>query len=616
MASIKEVRVTKKTFQRTVADQMEMKALDEKVRDQTFLLFHDQETSYAGFYEQSSVMAHLFQRCHREAKTGGNARVAVFMDNHPSFVYSFGGCALTAGTCFGVNTGLRGQVLAELINQARCQIIIADDRHYERIHDVRDQLETVTPERTFVVGTGEDFSPPGDVRMLEAAAGDLRREMGDAALIRPEVEVPMDSNLMIIYTSGTTGLPKGIRNTHAKLMTIGQVSGLMLVGAKPGDRGYACMPLFHVNSLFLAVMTSFVHNMSVVIKDKFSASGFAPDILKYGVTFWNYVGQPVHYIILALERQYGSEEAIIEAIAKHPDNKLKVAFGNGASQVDQEKFIRYFGLENMMESYGSAEFAIAAVGSKANPRGSVGLLTDPNVKIWNDHGEECPAAEYDDKDRFLNYETAVGEIVRVGGPLATFEGYQDNPDAMAKKIRDGVYHSGDLGHVRVISGRRYLYFDGRTDDWIRKDGENFSAENVAQAVAGFPAIELCVAFGVPCPVSDEWVMVAVKLNEGREFDPASFHAFIEEQCTGGGMDKKWMPDFVRIVPDFEHTRTQKILVRPLKHEYYNMEWVPAGAVYFCRRGFDSYRPFTGQDFTALQDEFRKNGREQLLETWR
>ena len=606
----------KRTFQRTVADQMEMKALDDKVRDLTFLIFRDEETTYREFYERSSTYAHLFHGWHRSSKSADNVRVAAFMDNHPSFVYALGGCALTAGTLFGVNTGLRGAVLAELLNQSRCQFVVADDRHYDRLHDVLDKLEYVTPERVLVVDTGEKVEVADGVRKIDAATAEVIKELGDGALVRPEMAVSMDTNLMIIYTSGTTGLPKGIRNSHAKLLTIGQVSGAMLIQAKPGDRGYACMPLFHVNSLFLAIMTSFVNNLSVVLKDKFSASGFAPDILKYGVTFWNYVGQPVHYIIRALEREYGSEDAIVEAIAKDPRNKLKVAFGNGASSVDQEKFIRYFGLENMMESYGSAEFAIAAVGSKQNPRCSVGMLTDSNVKIWNDHGGECPAAEIDEQDRFVNYERAVGEIVRVGGPLATFEGYQDNPDAMAKKIVDGVYHSGDLAHVRVINGRRYLYFDGRTDDWIRKDGENFSAESVAQVVAEFPALELAVAYGVPCPVSDEWVMAAVKLHEGRDFDPREFHDYIEKQCSGGDMDKKWKPDFVRVVQDFEHTRTQKILVRPLKHEYYDLEWVEEGTIFFFRRGFDTYRPFTKQDLADLRAEFKQNGREQLLETWR
>ena len=206
--------------------------------------------------------------------------------------------------------------------------------------------------------------------------------------------------------------------------------------------------------------------------------------------------------------------------------------------------------------------------------------------------------------------------MREGCPLPEFEGYQELPEEDSKKIRDGVYHSGDLGHIRVIDGNRYLYFDGRTDDWIRKDGENFSAENVAQAVAGFPAFELVAAYGVPCPVSDEWVMVAAKLREGHNFDAEEFHAYIEEQCERESMDRRWKPDFVRIVDDFEFTRTEKVLVRPLKHEFYNLEWLPEETIFFFRRGFDKYQLFRKENMEELRAEFKRTGRERLLDTWR
>jgi fatty-acyl-CoA synthase len=607
----------KKTFQRTVADQMEFKALDEKTRDKTLFFFQDQEISYKQFYERSCAYAHLFQRLHRSSGADtDNVRAAVFMDNHPSFLYAYGGCALTAGTLFGVNTGLRGQVLADLINHARCQVLIVDDRHYDRIYDIRNMLKTVSPEQTFVVSTREgDFAPPEDIRGIDEVMSEVRDEMGDGSLVRPAVEVAMNTPLMIIYTSGITGLPKGIKNSHGKLMNLGMATGVLLQ-LKQDDIGYACMPLFHSNSMFLGVMSAFVNNVSIVIRDRFSASGFTPDILRYGVTYWNYVGQPVHYVILALEREYGSEEEIIKAVAENPGNRLRVAYGNGASPMDQDKFNRYFGLEDMMEGYGTTEMAIAVVRRKGDPRGSVGFIMDGKVKIYNEHGRECPPAEYDEQGRFLNYKEAVGEIVREGGALPAFEGYHDNPREESKKLRDGIYYSGDLGHIRIINNKRYLYFDGRTDDWIRKDGENFSAENVAQVVAGFPPVELAAAYGVPCPVSDEWVMVAVKLHEGQKFDQDAFYKYLEEQCSGGDMDRKWMPEFVRVVSDFEYTLTQKILVRPLKHEYYNMEWVPDCTIYYYRRGFDTYRPFTRADMETLLEEFKKAGREQLLETWR
>lgn len=607
----------KKTFQRTVADQMELKSGEEKTRDKTFIYFQDQEITFRRFYERSSTYAHWFLKLRELAGVSDdNARAAVFMDNHPSFLYSYGGCALTGGTLFGVNTGLRGQVLADVINQARCQFLLVDDRHYDRVHDIRDQLKLVTPERTFVVSTGsEDFAPPEGVRGVEETLSGLIEQMGDAALVRPDISAALDTPLMIIYTSGTTGLPKGIKNSHGKLLNLGMASGILLQ-LKPHDVGYACMPLFHSNSMFLAVMSAFVHNCSVVLRDKFSASGFTPDILRYGVSYWNYVGQPVHYIILALEREYGSEEAIVAAVAKNPAKKLRVAYGNGASSVDQDKFTKYFGLQDMMEAYGTTEMAIAVVRHLGDPRGSVGFIMDNKVKILNEHGQECPLAVYDEQDRFLNYTEAVGEICREGGALPAFEGYHDLPHEDSKKIRDGVYHSGDLGHIRVVKNRRFLYFDGRTDDWIRKDGENFSAENVAQAVGGFAAVDSACAYGVPCPVSDEWVMAAVKLNAGASFDPAVFHQYMETQCSDGGMDRKWKPDFVRVVSDFELTRTQKILVRPLKHEYFNLEWATEGTIYFFRRGFDSYQTFTAADLAKLYEEFKQNGREQLLETWR
>ena len=86
--------------------------------------------------------------------------------------------------------------------------------------------------------------------------------------------------------------------------------------------------------------------------------------------------------------------------------------------------------------------------------------------------------------RILNYDQAVGEICRVADDTAAVPGLLRQRRANTSKYRDGVYHSGDLGHILVRDGKRYLFFDGRTDDWIRKDGENFSALQVARLSAG------------------------------------------------------------------------------------------------------------------------------------
>ncbi len=95
----------------------------------------------------------------------------------------------------------------------------------------------------------------------------------------------------------------------------------------------------------------------------------------------------------------------------------------------------------------------------------------------------------------------MGEICRVAPDTALFQGYYDNRTADDAKYRDGVYHSGDLGHIGVRDGKRYLYFDGRTDDWIRKDGENFSAAQVARLLQEHADVDLAAAYGVPCAVT-------------------------------------------------------------------------------------------------------------------
>jgi fatty-acyl-CoA synthase len=418
---------------------------------------------------------------------------------------------------------------------------------------------------------------------------------------------------MVIYTSGTTGLPKGINNNHFKLLVIGStVSQRLELGTD--EVGYACMPLFHSNALFLGFQPAFHVGGTLAMRERFSASQFLPDVLEHGVTYWNYVGEPVHYILAALERQFGGdEERLLEEVARHPDNRLRYALGNGAAPPDIDRFTRWFGLEDMFELYGSTEAAISTFRRKTDPRGSVGEVTDPNVLILNERGQECPLAEIDADGKILNYAEAVGEICRVAEDTSLFQGYFDNPDANASKYRDGVYHSGDLGHTMARDGVRYLYFDGRTDDWIRKDGENFSAAQVARLIQDHPDVVLAAAYGAPCAVSDELVMVAVKLREGVRFDPQGLFDHCQGQIQHGGMDAKWFPDYVRVVKEFEYTQTQKVLVRNLKQVHFDLRRIPEAEIYWRRRGDTGYRVFGPQDHEGLREEFAASERLELLD---
>jgi fatty-acyl-CoA synthase len=583
----------------TLREQIRVRAEHPDSADKVFLMHDARRWTYRQFRDEATRMAHFVSRRLGPSDDKRPPHVAMLLENHLELVSLFGGCGIAGATLFGINTGLRGDVLAGVVNHARARLLVVDDKLLPEVERVRAELRTVAAE---------------NIVTLSELRACLDSEVGPASksFAYPDVAVTPQTNLMVIYTSGTTGLPKGINNNHFKLCATG-IGVSMNTGLHRDDTGYACMPLFHSNSLFVGLMPCFWVGGSMGLRERFSGSRFVPDCFEYGVSMWNYVGEPVHYVLAAIEKEHGGDPARIRReVTESPKNRLRFAIGNGASPVDIDKFVSFLGLDDMFELYGSTEAAISTFRRMGDPRGSVGEVTDAAVKIISERGAECPPAKLDAEGKITNYETAVGEICRCAPETGLFQGYFDNPDANTSKFRDGVYHSGDLGHILVRNGKRYLFFDGRTDDWIRKDGENFSALQVARLLGEHADVPLAAAYGVPCAVSDELVMAALKLREGVDFDPKSFFEFCEKQIREGGMDRKWFPDFVRIVSDFEYTGTQKVLVRNLKNVHFDPRRV-RDPLWFRERGDTSYRPFTLAEFERLRVVFRAAEREQVLD---
>ena len=580
------------------------------------MLFEGRSYTYGEVAQQAGRYARLFRAAKRDRVRDGRVgkgdqlAIGMYQENTPEFVFALFGAALSGDVLFGINTGHRGETLANCIKQANITLVLADSTRLPMVESVFPLLDGLGQEDLLLVD-GPDRRVEGRVRAVDDAlsACDADRES------RRRTRIDIFSPLIVIYTSGTTGAPKGVPLSHLKILGAGVITKrrIRLTGK---DRGYVAMPLFHANAWYLGILPVLMAGGSFVLKRRFSASAFEEDILEYGATFMNYVGQPLHYILHALEGKYGTGDAVEAALARHPRNLFRIAHGNGASPVDREKFIRYLGMEHVYEAYGSTEAPISTVVFPGDLEGSVGRLGDRKVVILNAHDEPCPPGVADDQGRLLNYEEAVGEIAKkIERDNIFFDRYLNNPEASDKKFRGGYFRSGDLGHIRIVDGKRYLYFNGRTDDWIRKDGENFSAENVLEYALKLPNVELAAAYGVPCEVSDEKVMIAVKPKEGTSFDPkASFEWFMQQQKESG-MDPKWMPDYVRIVEAFTVTETQKIVSRSLKSENFNIERHPGMRVYFRQRGDDTFRPLTVENFSEIKNHFVKTAREELLERY-
>jgi fatty-acyl-CoA synthase len=578
-----------------------------------FFIFEGREYTYLEVYQQSRRYERFFLSVRKKLVDSGrldkNKRLSfgVYMDNTPEFLFAAFGAGLSNSIFFAINTGFRGETLAKIMDQAGISFLIINDSTLKEVGDVIKNVQVIGPENVYAIGDKNSFQSK-EFQSLEEAV-----KAAELTPVPPRYRVKVDnfSPVIVIYTSGTSGLPKGVPCTHIKLVGAGFVVQ-SAVHLNKHDRGYISMPLFHSNAWYIGILPQMIVGGSFVLKRRFSASAFEEDMLAQGVTFLNYVGQPLHYIIDALERKYGSGEAIEAALIKHPRNKFRSAYGNGATVNDRIKLKRYLGMEHIYEIYGSTEAVITTVNKPGDPIDSVGKV-DASILILDEEGRECAPGITDASGALTNYDKAVGEICRkVGDNNLRFEGYFGNDGATSQKFRHGWYHSGDLGHVRIVNGKRYMFFNGRTDDWIRKDGENFSAENVLNFSQNVPCVDCAIAYGAPCEVADEKVMITVQLKDGVAFEPDKVYTWFIKQQKEGGMDPKWMPDYIRVIESFPVSNTQKIMVRPFKREHFDLECNPSMQIYYRKRGDDTYRRLTLDEFGKIKEAFRLNGRETIL----
>ena len=325
-------------------------------------------------YEQ--VLAEVAQRAaflldHKPA--GAPFHVGVMFDNTPEMWFALGASAVSGATLVGINPTRRGAELARDIEHTDCAILLTEDAHVGLLDDTGD---VVPSDRLFVV------ERPEWAAALAPYAG--------AAL--PETPIDPRAPFMLIFTSGTTGAPKAVIMSHGRLTMYGsRLAGN--IGLGPDDVCYSVMPLFHSNAAVAGFANVLACGATVVLRRRFSASAWLPDVREYGVTFFNYVGKPLTYILATPEQ------------ADDADNPLNVAFGNEAAPLDIERFAVRFGCY-VADGYGSTEGGINMGRTPDTPPGSLGAPVEPlrAVILDTDTGKECPRAAFDADGRFLNAE--------------------------------------------------------------------------------------------------------------------------------------------------------------------------------------------------------------------
>lgn len=495
--------------------------------DNTGLLFEDQRWSWREFVAESAVRAEMIR-----TRSGDDPErpphVGAMLENVPEYMFLLGGAALAGATLVGVNTTRRGDDLARDIRHTHCDLLVIGDEA---------DVAGLDHGASIVFAAGS-----------ERYAAELDAHRGATPAAHSTALEPT-TRLLLLFTSGSTGAPKAVICSTGRLATVSQLNPISFTS---DDVAYNAMPLFHGNAIMAAWGPCLASGAAFATRRRFSASGFLPDIQRFGATFFNYVGRSLAYVLAQPEREDES------------DNSLRFGFGTEASARDREEFLRRFGCP-LFESYGSSEGTIHIVPVEGTPPTALGK---PQVGYAADivaaDGTVCPPARFDERGRLVNPEEAIGEIVARQGALR-FEGYYNNPEASADKIRGEDFYTGDLGY-RDADG--FFYYSGRTADWLRVDSENLATAPIEQLIGRHPAVSGVAVYPVPDPHTGDRVMAAVETSTG--LDPDELLAFLREQPDLGS---KWTPRLLRVVDELPVTATRKVDKPRLRRQGWHAEGV-------------------------------------------
>ena len=267
---------------------------------------------------------------------------------------------------------------------------------------------------------------------------------------------------IFLSTSGTTGAPKGILLREDQLCHVaaGVADHHRLF---PADRGYCCLPLFHVNAEVVGLLATLAAGACLVLDRKFSRHRFWELIEQQRITWINAV--PAIIAVLAMDPPAvplaGRVRFVRSASAPLPPSVLR-------------RFEEASGVP-VIETYGMTEAASMITANPLDgPRkaGSVGLPAGAEVRVARlDAGRyvPCPALE-------------VGQVqIRGQGVIRE---YAANGPAGAIDP-EGWLATGDLGHLDQDG---YLFLAGRSDDVINRGGEKIYPREIEDVLLAQPGV--------------------------------------------------------------------------------------------------------------------------------
>lgn len=265
------------------------------------------------------------------------------------------------------------------------------------------------------------------------------------------------------------------------------------------------LPLSHLGGL-VYLQNNITFALTMVLMERFAPLEFLKNIQNYKVTvFW--VVPSMYYAFLQLKEFETLDLSSLRWI---------VSFGASSSPDALRRFHLYCPHAHFLNGWGLTE---TNAPTTVIPMGSKNLesIGKPapwiEVKIFDAEDKEVEPGE-------------IGEIV-VRGWVIT-DGYYKDPQATAQALRNGWFHTGDLGR---FDNEGYLYIVGRIKEMIKVGGEIVFEPEIEAAIHKHPEVAEVAAIGVPDKLRGEVPKAFVVLKEGSKITEEELRYFCRQHLA-------------------------------------------------------------------------------------
>ena len=311
---------------------------------------------------------------------------------------------------------------------------------------------------------------------------------------------------LLPYSSGTTGLPKGVRLTHANLVTsVRQVGRGLRVG--PGDTLLAVPPFSHIMGFLVTLALPLCSGATVVTVPRFEPGRFLELLGQHRVTVL--VGAPpMLRVLTAHPLAAGADLGSLE---------LVVCGGAPLTAAAQQALAARLPGATVGQAYGLTETTVGvslpdrAAGSVPGTVGRVMPNTELRV-VDPETGRDLGAGQ-------------PGELLARGPQVMA--GYLGRPEATAAMLdRDGWLRTGDLG---LVDGDGNVVIVDRLKELIKVSGWPVAPAELEALLATHPAVADAAVVRRPDPARGEVPVAVVVPRPGAEPGPDELLAWVAER---------------------------------------------------------------------------------------